>query len=250
MTERLQKIIARAGIVSRRKAEELIREGQVTVNGQVVRELGTKADPEHDHIKVSGKLLRLPAAPIYILLHKPRNYLTTAFDPQGRPTIYSLLRGVRERVFPVGRLEYHSEGLVFLTSDGELAQAWIEAELPQVYWIKIKGKLSPSTIESLRVQLGLVPTDLRLLRDAPNAWYECRIRESRRDRLRQALFRLGHPVEKLKRVGMGPLELGRLEPGAWRYLTSKEVEGISRSAGRAASRQARSNRARHLPRAV
>lgn len=243
MMERLQKIIARAGLTSRRKAEELIRDGLVTVNGRVTTELGTKADPARDHIKVAGKLLRLPEAPVYLLLNKPRGCLTSASDPEGRPTIYGLLRGLRERVFPVGRLEYHAEGLLFLTTDGALAQWWTQAELPQTYWIKIKGKLSREEMEPLRGKLGRDETTVRLLKDAPNAWYECTLRESRRDRLRPALLRLGHPVEKMKRVRLGPLELGRLEPGAWRHLTTKELERIQRlrSATRPATR---------LPRAV
>lgn len=228
MMERLQKIISRAGIASRRKAEELIREGRVTLNGQVVRELGAKADAARDHIKVNGKLLHLPEAPVYVLLHKPRGYVTTASDPQNRPTVFNLLRGLHQRVFSVGRLEYHAEGLIFLTSDGELAHWWMRAELPQTYWIKIKGRLSREELERLRSAGPAAGTSLRVLKDVPNAWYECTFRESRRDWLRGALTRLGHPVEKLKRVRMGPLELGRLEPGRWRFLERGELERIQR----------------------
>lgn len=228
MMERLQKIIARAGIASRRKAEELMREGRVTVNGRVVTELGTKADAGRDHIKVNGKLLRLPEAPVYVILNKPPRCLTTASDPEGRPTVFDLLRGVRHRVFPVGRLEYHAEGLLFLTDDGELAHWWMAADLPQTYWIKIKGKLSREELERLRSTVPEAGANLRLVKDAPNAWYECTLREGRRDRLRTALVRSGHPVEKLKRVRMVPLELGSLKAGTWRFLTPRELGAIQR----------------------
>lgn len=228
MRERLQKIIARAGVTSRRKAEELIRSGLVTLNGEVVRELGTKADPERDHIKVAGKLIRLRAAPVYLVLNKPKNYLTTVNDPEGRPTITNLLRGVGQRVFAVGRLEYQAEGLLLVTNDGELGHWWTEADLPQTYWIKIKGKLGKEEFARLRSRLAAEGTTIRLLRDAPNAWYESTLRESRRDRLRRALIRIGHPVEKMKRGRIGPLELGRLEAGEWRYLERKELDEIQR----------------------
>ena len=243
MTERLQKIIARAGIASRRKAEELIREGRVTVNGRVVTELGTKADADRDHIKVNGKLLRLPEAQVYVILNKPPRCVTTASDPQGRPTVLNLLRGVRHRVFPVGRLEYHAEGLLFLTDDGELAHRCMAADLPQTYWIKIKGKLSREELERLRSTVSEGGTSLRLLKDAPNAWYEGTLRESRRDRLRTALGRSGHPVEKIKRVRVGPLELGPLKAGAWRFLSPRELEAIQRL-------RAKPKGARELRRAV
>src|SRR5215813_6098904 len=140
--DRLQKIIAAAGIASRRKAEELISQGRVTVNGQIVSELGSKADPERDHIKVDGKLLRGPERHVYLLLNKPRGYVTTVSDPEGRPTVMSLLRSVGERIYPVGRLDYSSEGLLLLTNDGELANKLTRAasHVPKTYLVKISGR--------------------------------------------------------------------------------------------------------------
>src|SRR5437868_751698 len=144
-SERLQKIIAAAGIASRRHAEQLITGGAVSVNGQVVTELGSKADPEHDHIRVNGKLLRGAERHAYLLMNKPREYVTTVSDPEGRPTIMDLLRGVKSRVYPVGRLDYGSEGLLLLTNDGDLANALMKAasHVPKVYLVKVAGVPSP-----------------------------------------------------------------------------------------------------------
>jgi 23S rRNA pseudouridine2605 synthase len=150
--ERLQKIIAAAGIASRRKAEKLITSGLVSVNGQTVTTLGTKADPEQDHIKVNGKLLRGPERHVYVVLHKPKGYVTTVTDPEGRPTVLDLVRGVGARVYPVGRLDYLSEGLLLLTNDGDLAQKLMHASshVPKTYLVKISGKPSDAEIEKLR----------------------------------------------------------------------------------------------------
>ena len=141
-SERLQKIIAAAGIASRRKAEQLITSGMVSVNGQIVTELGTKADPEHDHIRVNGKLLHGAERHIHLLMNKPKGYVTTVSDPEGRPTVMDLLRGIRARVYPVGRLDYASEGLLLLTNDGELAHKLMKAasHVPKVYVVKVAGK--------------------------------------------------------------------------------------------------------------
>ena len=169
--ERLQKIIAAAGIASRRKAEELITRGLVSVNGQTVTTLGTKADPEIDHIKVNGKPLRSAEHHVYLLLHKPKGYVTTVSDPEGRPTVLDLVRGVDARVYPVGRLDYLSEGLLLLTNDGEMAQKLMHASshVPKTYLVKISGKASDAEIEKLRGGIKLPAERSRLKATPPHA---------------------------------------------------------------------------------
>jgi 23S rRNA pseudouridine2605 synthase len=227
MLERLQKIIARAGVASRRHAEELISSGHVTVNGQTVTELGTKADETRDHIKVSGKLLRPESERIYLLLHKPPEVVSTMSDPEGRLAVRDLLHGVSARIFPVGRLEYHSSGLVFLTNDGDLANRILQARrLPQTYLMKLKTLLTFEEIATLSRVSGAQITRLRG-KDAP--WYEVTLTEASRDALRKKLFQTGHPVEKIKRVRIGNLELDRLAPGQHRALSPAEVASFARA---------------------
>jgi 23S rRNA pseudouridine2605 synthase len=221
MEERLQKIIARAGITSRRRAEEMIASGLVTVNGRMVTELGTKADEARDHIKVAGKLLRPETDRVYLLLHKPAEFVSTLSDPEGRPSLRDLLHGIPERVFPVGRLEYHSSGLVFLTNDGELANRVLQAHnLPQTYQLKLKTLLTFAEIESLTRNTGARISRLRG-KDAP--WYEVTLSEARRDSLRNKLFQTGHPVEKMKRTRIANLELDSLATGRFRSLSPAEL---------------------------
>jgi 23S rRNA pseudouridine2605 synthase len=221
MEERLQKIIARAGITSRRRAEEMIASGLVTVNGRMVTELGTKADEARDHIKVAGKLLRPETDRVYLLLHKPAEFVSTLSDPEGRPSLRDLLHGIPERVFPVGRLEYHSSGLVFLTNDGELANRILQAHnLPQTYQLKLKTLLTFAEIESLTRSTGARISRLRG-KDAP--WYEVTLSEARRDSLRNKLFQTGHPVEKMKRTRIANLELDSLATGRFRTLSPAEL---------------------------
>jgi pseudouridine synthase len=229
--ERLQKILSRAGIASRRKAEEIIREGRVTVNGQVVATLGAKADLDRDHIKVDGKLLRPPKRLVYLALYKPAGCVTTVSDPQGRRTVMDLLTGVKERVFPVGRLDYHSEGLLIMTNDGELANAITAASthIPKTYLVKVNGPLSPEQEESFRRGIPLsgrrtAPAGLRLVRRAANPWYEVRLIEGRKNQIRIMFKHFGRLVEKLKRIRIGFLSLGSLQPGQFRRLTAEEVE--------------------------
>jgi len=227
MEERLQKIMARAGLASRRRAEEMIVSGLVTVNGRVVTELGTKADESRDHIKVAGKLLRPESERVYLVLHKPKEVVSTLSDPEGRPSLRDLLQGVSERVFPVGRLEYHSSGLVFLTNDGELANRILKARhLRQTYQMKLKTLLTFDEIETLARSTGARISRLRG-KDAP--WYEVTISDARRDALRKKLFQTGHPVDKMKRIGIGSLELGSLAPGRHRALSPAEVAALSRA---------------------
>lgn len=227
MEERLQKIIARAGIASRRRAEELIASGLVTVNGQTVTELGTKADASRDHIKVSGKLLRPPKDFVYIALHKPAAVVSTMEDPEGRRSLRDLLHGISERVFPVGRLEYNAYGLLLLTNDGELANQILQAHgLPQTYQLKVKGRLTPTEIDELSRATGARISRMRS-GDAP--WYEVTLSEARRDALRNRLFQSGHPVEKMKRVGVGGVELGSLAPGQHRPLSGGELVALKKA---------------------
>jgi 23S rRNA pseudouridine2605 synthase len=237
--ERIQKILSRAGIASRRKAELLIQEGRVTVNGAVVTELGSKADLDSDHIKVDGKLLHPPRHLIYIALNKPNNVMTTVSDPQGRPTVMEFLKGIKERVYPVGRLDYHSEGLLLLTNDGELANAVTSASthIPKTYLVKVNGPLTPGQEEEFRAGVPLsgkrtAPAGLKLVHRAPNPWYEVRLIEGRKNQIREMFKSFGRLVEKLKRVKIGFLELGPLRPGEFRYLTPDEVERFRKTVAR------------------
>jgi len=244
MLERLQKIISRAGVASRRHAEHLIVAGQVTVNGQVVTQLGAKADPGQDRIKVAGKLLRFPETKTYLLLYKPAGCVATLSDPEGRETLRSYVHGVRGRVYPVGRLDYHAEGLLFLTNDGELANEILGSRgMSQKYWIKVKGTLREEEVRRLEGESGV---RMRLLRNAPNPWFEVTLKEARRDVLRRSLSRMGHPTEKMKRIQLAGLELGSLQPGEYRHLEPEEVAALRRAiraAGRSTGPRLRSRQA-------
>jgi 23S rRNA pseudouridine2605 synthase len=235
--ERLQKIIAAAGVASRRKAEELISAGHVRVNGAVVTELGTKADPETDHIRVNGKLLQGAQRHVYLLLNKPKGYVTTVSDPEKRPTVMQLLRGVKKRVYPVGRLDYASEGLLLLTNDGALANKLMKAasQVPKTYVVKIAGVPSPESLEKLRAGVSIetesgrrvrtAPAGVRLLKEANNPWYEVTLIEGRNREIRRMFEKVGHHVEKIKRVRYGPLTLD-IPPGEFRALSEAEVDRL------------------------
>jgi 23S rRNA pseudouridine2605 synthase len=227
MEERLQKIIARAGLASRRRAEEMITSGLVTVNGRTITELGTKADASRDHIKVAGKLLRTGAEHVYLALNKPPEVVSTMSDPEGRASLRDLLHGIPERVFPVGRLEYHSSGLVLLTNDGDLANRILKAHhLPQIYNVKLKTLLTFAEIENLSRSTG---ARISRLRGKDSPWYEVTLSEARRDSIRNKLFQTGHLVEKMKRVGIADLELGPLAPGRHRALSPSELASLKRA---------------------
>ena len=244
--ERLQKIIASAGIASRRKAEELISQGRVTLNGQIVTELGTKADPGRDYIKVDGKLLRGAERRVYFLLNKPRGYVTTVSDPEGRPTIMELVKDRGERIYPVGRLDYGSEGLLLLTNDGELANHLTRASshVPKTYLVKVSGQPNQEDIESLRhgIRIGskpgprgvravhTAPAQIRIVREAENPWYEVTLIEGKNRQIRRMFEEVGHHVEKIKRVRYGPLTLD-VEPGQSRELNQKEIALLRRAGG-------------------
>jgi len=237
MQERLQKIIAHAGYASRREAEAMIREGRITVNGRTVTQLGSKADADRDHIKIDGKLITRAEAHRYILIYKPKEVMTTVEDPQGRRTVIDLVRGVRERIYPVGRLDYHSEGLVLLTNDGELAFKVAHPKHGSVktYNVKVRGipeeriieKLSRGiTIEGKRTlpcQIAPIKTTGKKA-DEGNSWWEVKLREGRTQQIRKMFKAVGHPVQKLRRVAIGPIADPKLLPGVWRELTKHEVK--------------------------
>jgi len=231
---RLQKVIARAGISSRRKAEELIQSGQVTVNGEVVTKLGTRVDPSQDHIKISGKHLPAPAPDMFLILNKPSGVVSTLQDPEGRPTIKHLLPKASLRVFPVGRLDFDSEGLLLLTNNGEVAQACLHPShhVLKTYLIKIKGVLEDSEILQLKRGLPLedgqtAPAKIRKAGKAEaNSWVEMTIHEGRKHQVKRMLEYLGHPVIRLKRIQFGPLNLGSLPLGESRFLTDKEANAL------------------------
>lgn len=235
--ERLQKIIAAAGIASRRQAEELISGGLVSVNGQIVTELGSKADPEHDHIRVNGKLLHGAERQVYLLMNKPKGYVTTLKDPEGRPTIAELLHGVGARVYPVGRLDYASEGLLLLTNDGELANGLMKAasHVPKVYLVKVAGVPTNEAVEKLRAGVSIAveggrrmrtaPARIRMIREGDNPWYEVTLIEGKNRQIRKMFEEVGHHVEKIRRVKYGPLVLD-VPPGEVRRLTPQEVSRL------------------------
>jgi 23S rRNA pseudouridine2605 synthase len=239
MLERLQKIISRAGIASRRHAEELILSGQVRVNGEVITELGVKADPERDRIEAAGKVATISGSRVYVLLHKPPQIVSTLADPEGRRTVRNLLVGVSERVFPVGRLDYAASGVVFLTSDGDLASRMLKASpnLPQTYWIKVKGRLSDVQLKSLASSLKGEIFPLRAPHSAgknpPNPWYQVQFSGVRRDLLRRNLLNMGHRVERMKRVKLASLEADTVPEGHYRHLDAAEVAKLSRAIDRA-----------------
>jgi 23S rRNA pseudouridine2605 synthase len=238
--ERLQKIIAAAGIASRRKAEELITGGLVSVNGQTITELGSKADPERDHIRVQGRLLRGPQRHVYLLMNKPKGYVTTVRDPENRPTVMDLLHGVGARVYPVGRLDYASEGLLLLTNDGDLAYGLMKAasHVPKTYLVKVAG--NPTSEELARLREGVTisfergrrvktaPAKIRVIREATNPWYEVTLTEGKNRQIRRMFEEIGYHVEKIKRVRYGPLQLD-VHPGEFRKLTPAELAKLKSS---------------------
>src|SRR4051812_10332330 len=235
--ERLQKIIAHAGFASRREAETMIREGRVTVNGRVVTALGSRADAGSDHVKVDGKLITRAETHRYILLYKPKEVMTTVEDPQGRRTVIDLVKGVRERIYPVGRLDFHSEGLILLTNDGDLAFKVSHPKHGSVktYHVKVRGVPTERLVEKLERGITIdgkrtLPCEISRMKttgrgeEEGNSWYEVKLREGRTQQIRKMFQAVGHPVSKLRRVAIGPLSDPRLTPGDYRELTPKEVK--------------------------
>ena len=245
--QRLQKIVAAAGIASRRKAEELITSGRVQVNGQTVTELGSKADPERDHIRVDGKLLKKPQQFRYFMLNKPKGVVTTVSDPEGRPTVMKFFARAGARVFPVGRLDYQSEGLLLMTNDGELANVLTSAasQVEKTYLVKVSGKPTEGELEQLRrgvmIERGrrgeregrvmTQPAKISLVRDTDNPWYEVVLTEGKNREIRKMFEEVGHFVEKVRRVGFGPLVLD-VPPGETRELSEDEVTQLKKASRR------------------
>jgi pseudouridine synthase len=243
MEERLQKLIAAAGIASRRHAEELIAAGEVSVNGQIVTEAGTKADPARDHIKVRGRLINqlLKEQPkVYVLLNKPKGYLSSVSDPEGRRLVTELIPKALGKVHPVGRLDFNTEGLLLLTNDGELTNYVTTArnKVPKVYEVKVKGVPPEAAVERLRRGLRLddgartAPAQIKLLSETEtNSWFEVVLHEGRNQQIRRMFDQIGHSVLKLRRVQIGPIKDEQMPTGAWRHLTPAEVAALKRRTG-------------------
>jgi 23S rRNA pseudouridine2605 synthase len=255
MEIRLQKAMADAGVASRRTAESMIREGRVTVNGRVIREMGLKVSLERDHVKVDGQHLKPPAPKAYLMMNKPKDVLTTLEAPEedDRLTVRGLLRGVRQRVFPVGRLDYDTEGLLLLTNDGELAQRLLHPSyhVAKTYLVKLKGTLGSEEIhrleEGIPLEDGLTaPAKVKKVRKTEeNSWIELVIYEGRTHQVKRMLEAVGHPVLKLKRLQFGPLNLGQLPIGDFRFLTDPEIhrlKTITSDSARGASSMKRGSR--------
>lgn len=251
-SERVQKILARAGVAARRKAEELIRAGRVTVNGEVVS-LGAKADPETDAIKVDDRRIHLPRGHRYLLLNKPKGYLTAVADANGRPTVIDLVPPeMRRALVPVGRLDYQTEGLLILTDDGDFAQRLSHPRYGchKTYEVKVKGVPEESRLEKLRRGIVLdgvrtAPCRIEPLRvtgrgreEGGNSWFHVELSEGRTRQIREMFYRVGHPVQKLRRVAIGPLSDGALPVGALRELTERELHLLRRTTSGAPPRRA------------
>jgi 23S rRNA pseudouridine2605 synthase len=248
MQERLQKLIAAAGIASRRHAEQMITAGEVTVNGKVITELGTKADPETDHIKVRGKLINISLerrARVYVLLNKPRGYLSSVTDPEGRPTVLELLPESLGRLYPVGRLDFNTEGLLLLTNDGDFTNFITSArnKVEKVYEAKVKGVPDEQTIERLRRGVTLddgtrtAPAKIRRLGETEtNTWFEILLHEGKNQQIRRMFDLIGHSVIKLRRARIGSLRDDDLKPKKWRRLTAEEVKLLTQRRPRTRTR--------------
>ena len=239
METRIQKILAEAGIASRRRAEEMIAEGRVLVNGMTAT-LGMKADPGRDFIKVDGKPLRGPELKAYFAFNKPRGVVSTLEDPQGRATVKDFLGGIRQRVYPVGRLDYDSEGLLLITNDGAFAHMVLHPSknIGKTYQVKVKGVPEAGSLEKLRRGIRLEdgmtqPAEIRTAgkTEGENSWLEVTIREGRKRQVRRMFERVGHPVLKLRRTSIDGVKLGALKPGGLRPLTARELDNIKRGSG-------------------
>ena len=245
--ERVQKLIARTGLCSRREADRLVAEGRVTVNGDVV-EPGARADPDVDHVKVDGRHLKAAEPTRHVVMYKPAKVMTTLDDPEGRPTVAEIVRPVfSERLFPVGRLDYHSEGLLLLTNDGDLAHRVGHPRhgVVREYLAKVKGDLDETEVAKLRGGTTIdgrrvTPIDVvreRVTGEAGNSWWRVKVGEGRTHEVRELFFRVGHPVQRLKRVAIGPLRDDELGPGDFRELTATEVRTLREATSRGPRRR-------------
>ncbi len=231
--ERLQKILSEAGVASRRKAEDMIREGRVTINGRTAR-IGEKADPSIDHIKIDGRKIAPSSEKIYLMLNKPRGIVTTSDDPEGRTTVLDLVKIQKPRLFPVGRLDFDAEGLLLLTNDGEMAHRLMHPsfEVPRTYHVKLQGKPIQEEIGKLRRGVTLAdgrsaPCRIASLKETEgNLWVEMVLHEGRNRQVKRMWEKVGYFVLKLKRVGFGGLALGRMKPVEYRFLREREVRKL------------------------
>ncbi len=252
--ERLQKLLARAGIASRRASETLIREGRVTVNGAVAS-IGDRADPSSDAIKVDGRRVTFPEGHRYLVLNKPKGYITTRSDPEGRPTVMDLVpQELRRRLMPVGRLDFHTEGLLLMTTDGEFAQRIAHPSFGcrKTYAVKVKGAPDEGAIARLRRGMTVAgrrtrPARVQRIhpqgaRSGANTWWSVELGEGRTRQIREMFFRVGHPVMRLRRVGIGSLRDNRLAIGEWRELTPGEVDALMAGDGDGRKRRRRPRR--------
>jgi 23S rRNA pseudouridine2605 synthase/16S rRNA pseudouridine516 synthase len=233
---RLQKVLAAAGVASRREAERLIQAGRVEVNGRVVTALGTRVDPRHDRVRVDGETVGRAETAVHILLYKPKGVLSSVRDPQGRPTVIDLIKGVRQRVYPVGRLDWNSEGLLVLTNDGDLAYRLTHPKnhVPKTYRVKVRGLVGREVLEQVRHGLDLegrrtLPAPVRRVSSQTHTWLEMVLYEGRKNQIRRVFERLGHPVLKLRRTAIGPLTDRDLKPGEYRPLTPGEIARLKES---------------------
>lgn len=250
MEERLQKILSRAGIASRRGAERVMAEGRVTVNGETVREMGSKADLARDDVRVDGVRVRAPERPVYLVLNKPKGAVTTRHDPEGRTTVMDLVPRVAG-LFPVGRLDVTTEGLLLLTNDGDFAErvSHPRYEVPRVYEAKVHGVPDAKTIARLRSGVvvdgeRMTVDRVRVLEADRNAWLEVTLHEGRKHEVKRLLESVGHPVSKLRRVALGPVTTRGLDPGEFRSLSPSEVQGFLRGLGPRKEARPRSSRPR------
>ena len=252
--ERLQKVIARAGVASRRHAEELILSGQVKVNGKVVTTLGTKVDPAKDHIRIGEKRLKLSQNLVYILLYKPPNCLSSLSDPLDRPLVMDLLPSLSERIYPVGRLDFDAEGLLLLTNDGDLTAHMIHprSRIPRTYLVKVKGHPETSEIKALREGVKLndgytLPAEVKLEQElSRNSWWEITLYEGRNRQVKRMFEAIGYPVIRLKRIRFGPLWLGDMKSGEYMFLEKEEIRTLQKwleSKGKAKKSKSRKKKA-------
>ena len=235
MKIRLQKIVAQAGIASRRKAEELIRDGKVRVNNVIVSQLGAKADPQHDSIEVAGQVLPAAQKKVYIMLHKPKGYVTTLRDPEGRPTVMDLVDTVTERLYPVGRLDYDTEGLLILTNDGDCSQSLQHPRhnVARSYLVKVRGRPAEDILS--RLQKGIMVDGAKTCKSrisvhrslGKNTWLNMSLWEGRNRQIKKMFAAVGYPVMRILRIGFGPLHLDQnLEPGDYRHLRKDEIQQL------------------------
>lgn len=236
MRERLQKIMARAGLASRRKAEELIQQGRVLINGQVVTRLGTKADPAEDIIEVNGRPVEQAENKVYILLNKPHGYITSRYDPEGRPTVLTLLSDITERIFPVGRLDYDTEGLLILTNDGQFAQTLQHPrhQVERKYLVKVKSMPTQKTLSRIKEGVHIdgektIGTKVKIIgKMQRNTWLEIVLTEGKYRHIKKIFEAVGHRTLRIKRISFGPIHLGKLPQGSYRFLTKRELDSVKK----------------------